>query len=307
MKYPLVDPTFEYLQHEPPTPGSVGIVRSVSGSTAQVYFQGSTLTARYPASGTLVAGDSVSVVNTEGMWWALKSSAGYPSRYPRPLADFAGTNPASVLLCYLLKDNPRTYTYRACVVLAVLSTALLSISMGDRTLSVGVEYAGVSQTTTGISAGDTVLAYQRNPGDWVALAKASVTAPIVRLYWAGAAMGTSGGGGWTVTGMSVVVGQLSGTTTSLPYDLHFEMTPQRPLWTVTSPAKVGGVYVIPAGTALPHIEPVTFFYSSAIPNIATEWVNAFMLGENVKIIYPTENVDQTWVTVVGYPNPLALP
>jgi hypothetical protein len=173
MKYPLVDPTFEYLQHEPPTPGSTGIVVSASTSSAQVSFQGRTLSARVPAVGTVAAGDSVSVVNTDGMWWALKQSAGYPSRYPRPLADFNGTNPAGVLLCYLLKDNPRDYTYRACVVLVVLSTTLLSISMGDRTLTVGVEYAGVAQTTGGISVGDTVLAYQKNPGQWVALTKAT--------------------------------------------------------------------------------------------------------------------------------------
>lgn len=309
MRTPLVDPTFEYLQVEPPTPNSAGSVVSVSGSTAQVKFRGNTVSARFPAAGTLAAGDSVSMVNTDGVWWALKMDAGYPSRYPRNLSDFNATNPASVLLCYLLKDNPRTYTYRACVVLAVLSASLLSISLEGRTLSVGVEYAGVAQTTTGISAGDTVLAYHKAPGQWVALAKATTQAAIVRLYWTGAVTAISGPTGWDVTGLYVGVGAATfGGATSLPYDLTFDMTLLRPLWSMSAPVPVGGKYTIPAGTAIPHFEPVTLFWAHVGGDITTEWSNDFLLGANAEITYPAPvgAVVQSWVEGIPYPNPLHL-
>lgn len=161
----LFDPTFTCLQHEPPTPGSTGIVEAdLGGFMYRVAFRGRSINMVGAAKAALDVGTRVSVAHTAGLWWCMDAAAGLATRFPRPLGDFAATNPASVFLLIALKDNPRVYLYRAGTIAAKIDINTASVLCWDgitRTLPTALR--GLAPAAV-LAPGDQALIYCQAPG-----------------------------------------------------------------------------------------------------------------------------------------------
>lgn len=177
MKTELFDPTFRTLQHEPPSPKTTGRVVSVVDAGNYFYgvqFLGQTVTARSAGKRDLTIGDIVSFIEQQPYPWAIKSDAFYPSRYKKNLADFANSKPASVFLSYLLKDNPKYFTWRQGTILAVIDSSTVSVLCWDGVVrSLAVEYPGEIASANEFSVGDPCLVYRPYEGTLVVVGKSS--------------------------------------------------------------------------------------------------------------------------------------
>lgn len=176
-KYDLIDPTMEYLQREPPTPGTSGrVTQSLGENLYQVDFRGQSHRCRGAGAGGLTAGSEVSVYLNESENWCIPIAGGYPSRYPRPLSDFNESNPAAVFLMLALKDNPKRYTYRAGIADGVVSEFVLSVKCWDGVMrSLPVRFAGADKAAARFAPGDLVLIYEPTEGNREVVANRIVT------------------------------------------------------------------------------------------------------------------------------------
>lgn len=183
MKIELRDPTFTTLQREPPSPKTTGIILSETDAVNYLYsvsFNGQTITCRSAGKRTLAAGDRVSFVENRPYPWIIKSDALYPTRYKKPLADWSSSKPANVFLEYMLKDNPKWFTYRSGTITAIVDTTHVSALCWDNIIrNFPVEYPGETCNTSGFVAGDPCLIYRKSENNLVVIGKFMEPADII--------------------------------------------------------------------------------------------------------------------------------
>ena len=166
------DPTFT-MQDDGPSPRTVGhVLQDLGDNLYSVQFLDQRLQCRSAGNNPLVVGDQVSFFYFESGSWVCKADAEYPTRYPRDLADFAETHPASTLMLYLMQDNPKFYTYRLGRSLGAVAVNTLSVMCWDgETRHLPVEYAGVLTPASMLPVGTAVVCYQKADDDWVVIGR----------------------------------------------------------------------------------------------------------------------------------------
>lgn len=165
-----------------PTLGTV--TRATDSSfNCEVSFRGRSYECKSAGKNALAVGDSVSFVQIDQTPWVIKSDALYPTRFKRPLTDWAGHHKYNLLLQYLISKGARkNYTFQFGTAQSVVSTNVLSVNCWDgRTRRLPVEYAGVAKTASDFSAGDQVLLFQKNNQNWVVIGKSGPLAPVVLM------------------------------------------------------------------------------------------------------------------------------
>lgn len=168
----LFDPTVN-LVPQSPKPRTTGIVSaSLGDSLYTVTLAGEAITMRSAGGNTLSVGTEVSVIWAGGdMPWCCAATAGYRSLVPVPLADFASSKPGSVLMAYLMKDNPRNYAYRQGISLGEESEYQLNVAGPDGEMTLPVEYAGRQVPASLLPPGGEVLLHQVDPGRWIVIGR----------------------------------------------------------------------------------------------------------------------------------------
>jgi hypothetical protein len=154
-----------------PTTGVV-TVGTDSNYDCLVSFRGRAVSARSMGKNTLAAGDIVSVADIDGLMFAIKQSAGYPTRYKRPLTDWAARHPANLLLQLCLRNAKKEYTYRLGVVSSVAGDNSLIVECWDGlSRQCPVEYADELRSSSAFEAGEAVVLHQKAPNNWIVIGK----------------------------------------------------------------------------------------------------------------------------------------
>jgi len=168
------DPTFA-MQRDAPAPVTRAIVLGSAGDNVyRVRFEGQEISCRSAGNNAIANGTAVSIIDMQPHPWIVAASAGYESRISRQLAPFFKTKPASALLLYWMRNNPRDYLYRPGVCLGHPALYTMRVSCWDGvTRDMGVEYAGAQVASSGIPAGDPVICWQKEPNRWVVLGRSA--------------------------------------------------------------------------------------------------------------------------------------
>lgn len=120
-------------------------------------------------------GSEVSLVIIDGSPWAMAISGAYPSYFPRPLSDFAKTNPAGTFLAYVMRDNPKYKRYQVAEIVDGNTTTpqLYTARTSDgKTINVYAEFGGVvSQWGYFRRPSNGELLFQKDNGEWIAIAE----------------------------------------------------------------------------------------------------------------------------------------
>lgn len=163
----------------PEPPSTLGVVTDATDSAFRcgVLFRGKQYACYSAGKNALAVNDLVSFWEIDGFFFCCKADAGYPTRFKRPMIEWAATHSHNLLLQYCVRKQANIFTYRLGAVEAVASEFSLVVGCWDGvSREMAVEYAGSAKSSTSFSVGEPVVCYRKSTGIYVVIGKlASIT------------------------------------------------------------------------------------------------------------------------------------
>jgi hypothetical protein len=284
VKFRFEDPVLKYLGRDR-RPGTTGTVISFDEPFAVVSFRGNNIICRAPAGLPLEPGERVAIYVGKMETWAIRSPSYYPTRFPRALSEFAGANPAGVILALAMRNNPKVYNYREGIVAedpagTEAGDPLEVLCTWDHvTRSLPVRYRGEDKPPVSFKFGDAALIYFPTGEDGTAGAPSVVgTGEVVEVT--AAIADASGGASSTIT-FTVT---LSEKPEDGEYTCEYETQDDTAIAGIDYTEKTGALTWPAGSTEVDQDIEVQTLSAADLPK--TFFVRIFDPSENLEILVP---------------------